>query len=80
MRLLTTCVMTLCVALPFPAVSADMVQTYEPPKEREHVRHERPIRTAYLERRKNLECGELIVEYRYVPRTETVTVCHPPVF
>jgi len=80
MRLRTICVLSLSVSLPFPAVSADMIQNYEPQRQREYVRYERPARATYIERREAVECGELIVEYRYVPRNEVVTVCHPPVF
>ncbi|TBN15053.1 hypothetical protein EYC79_06275 [Agrobacterium cavarae] len=80
MRLRTICILSLSVLLPLPAVAADMIQNYEPQRKREYVRYERPVRATYVERRKALECGDLIVEYRYVPRTEIVTVCHPPVF
>jgi len=80
MHLRAICVLSLSVGLPLPAFAADVIASYEPPPKREYVRHERPVRTAYVEQRRNLECGDLIVEYRYIPRTEVVTVCHPPVF
>lgn len=80
MHFRTICVLALAALLPFPAVSADMVQTHEQLRKAQRVRYERPVRAAYVERRQNLECGDLIVEYRYIPRTEIVTVCHPPVF
>jgi hypothetical protein len=80
MRLQTVCLFTFVAGLPVTVFAADMIRTYERPAEREHVRYERPARTAHVDRRRNLECGDLIVEYRYIPRSEIVTVCHPPIF
>lgn len=57
-----------------PALAADMIQGYERP----HVTKHRPkpvVRARYVERR-HLDCTDMIVEYRYIPRTEFVTVCH----
>ncbi|MBB3593984.1 hypothetical protein FHX08_004387 [Rhizobium sp. BK529] len=57
-----------------PAMSADMIQGYERPPIVKH--RSRPVvRTHYVERRR-LDCSDMIVEYRYIPRTEVVTVCH----
>ncbi len=80
MRLQTVCLFTFFAGLPVPVFAADMIRTYEPPPEREHVRYERRARKAHVDRRGNLECGDLIVEYRYIPRSEIVTVCHRPIF
>lgn len=57
-----------------PAISADMIRGYERP----HVVKHRPkpvIRARYGQRR-HLDCTDMIVEYRYIPRTDFVTVCH----
>lgn len=57
-----------------PAVSADMIRSYERPPIVKH-RSRPAIRAHYVERRR-LDCSDMIVEYRYIPRTEIVTVCH----
>lgn len=57
-----------------PALSADMIQGYERP----HVAKHRPkpvIRARYVQRR-HLDCTDMTVEYRYIPRADLVTVCH----
>ncbi len=57
-----------------PVMSADMIQNYERP----HVTKHRPkpvVRARYVDRRR-LDCTDVIIEYRYIPRTEYVTLCH----
>jgi hypothetical protein len=76
MRALLVSLLTLAVATisTGSAISADMIQGYERP----HVVKHRPkpvIRAHYVQRR-HLDCTDMIVEYRYIPRTEFVTVCH----
>ncbi|MBW9051279.1 hypothetical protein [Rhizobium mesosinicum] len=76
MRALLVSLLTLAVAAGStgPAVSADMIHGYERP----HVAKDRPkpvIRARYVQRR-HLDCTDMIVEYRYIPRTDFVTVCH----
>lgn len=76
MRTLLISLLSLAVATiaTGPALSADMIQSYERP----HVAKHRPkpvVRARYVQRR-HLDCTEMIVEYRYIPRTEFVTVCH----
>jgi hypothetical protein len=57
-----------------PAVSADMIQGYERPAAVKH--RSRPVVRAHYAERRRLDCSDMIVEYRYIPRTETVTVCY----
>lgn len=57
-----------------PVMSADMIQSYERPHAVKH-RPKPAIRARYVERR-HLDCTDMIIEYRYIPRTEFVTVCH----
>lgn len=76
MRALLISLLTLAVAAisTGPAISADMIRGYERP----HVAKHRPkpvIRARYVQRR-HLDCTDMIVEYRYIPRTDFVTVCH----
>jgi hypothetical protein len=57
-----------------PVLSADMIQNYERP----HVVKHQPkhvVRARYVERRR-LDCTDMTVEYRYIPRTDFVTICH----
>ncbi len=76
MRALLVSLLTLAVAAisTGPVNSADMIQSYERP----HVAKHRPkpmVRARYVQRR-CLDCTDMIVEYRYIPRTNFVTVCH----
>ena len=76
MRALLVSLLTLAVTAisTVPALSADMIQGYERP----HVAKHRPkpvIRARYVQRR-HLDCTDMIVEYRYIPRTDFVTMCH----
>ena len=76
MRALLVSLLTLAMAAisTGPALSADMIQGYE----RSHVAKHRPkpvIRARYVQRR-HLDCTDMTVEYRYIPRTDFVTVCH----
>jgi len=76
MRALMVSLLTLAVAAvsTAPAVSADMIHGYE----RAYVTKHRPkpvIRARYVQRR-HLDCTDMIVEYRYIPRTDFVTICH----
>ena len=57
-----------------PAMSADMIQGYERPPVVKH--RSRPVIRAHYVERRRLDCSDMIVEYRYIPRTEIVTVCH----
>jgi hypothetical protein len=57
-----------------PAISADMIQGYERPHVVKH-RAKPAIRARYVQRR-HLDCTDMIIEYRYIPRTDFVTVCH----
>ena len=66
-------------AFALPAMSADMIQTYQPQRERYVVEKPRPVRAYYAETKLNSECGDVIVEYRSVPQyTEIVTLCNRP--
>ena len=67
MRVLLISLLSLATvaATTVPAISADMIQGYERPPLVKH--RSRPV---------NLDCSDMIVEYRYIPRTEVVTVCH----
>lgn len=57
-----------------PAISADMIRGYE---RQPVVKHRsRPVVRAHYVERRRLDCSDMIVEYRYIPRTEIVTVCH----
>jgi len=76
MRALLVSLLTLAMAAisTGPALSADMIQGHERP----HVAKHRPkpvIRARYVQRR-HLDCTDMTVEYRYIPRTDLVTVCH----
>jgi len=59
-----------------PAMPADMIQGYERSPVVKH--RSRPVIHAHYVERRRLDCSDMIVEYRYVPRTEVVTVCHRP--
>jgi hypothetical protein len=76
MRALLVSLLTLAVTAisTGPALSADMIQGYERPHDVKH-RPKPVIRARYVQRR-HLDCTDMIVEYRYIPRTNLVTVCH----
>ncbi|MBB3657952.1 hypothetical protein FHX15_003194 [Rhizobium sp. BK650] len=69
----------LCLAttpgLVVPAMSADMIQGYQRPPVVKH--RSRPVIRAHYVEHRRLDCSDMIVEYRYIPHTEIVTVCHP---
>jgi len=68
--------LAMMAAATVPAMSADMIQGYERSPVVKH--RSRPVIRAHYVERRRLDCSDMIVEYRYVPRTEVVTVCHRP--
>jgi hypothetical protein len=64
----------------FPVFSADMIPAYEQQRHQKFNPQGRVFRPVHVERRLNQDCGHIVVEYRYIPRTETFVLCHRPTF
>ncbi len=75
MRALLVSLLTLAVTAIWtgPALSADMIQGYERPHVVKH--RPKPVIRARSVQRRHLDCTDMTVEYRYIPRTDFVTVC-----